>query len=295
MFSIDSSHARPASRNRTAAVVLAVMAVGYSLLTLFYFYEDFFKFLGRGGAMAADRSGWLVSVDGMYLWTVLSPWRMAGAALAVALLGLSAAALWTGRPRARALTLITLWGVILPQVLWYTELMVDWHRGQGIGEVVMLGILFVTLPTVLLRQPGRPLADWSAAHPDRLLGLSIVCAWIGFAATEYIDHAYQLSSWTAYLGALAAIPLATLAVHGIYRMRAWSLLAGVGAAVALAMVPLASSWTGYMSTGGYIDSFRAAAAGSDLRVAMSMLIPLTLVWVLAAPFMHAFMRKLRAS
>jgi hypothetical protein len=67
----------------------------------------------------------------------------------------------------------------------------------------------------------------------------------------------------------------------------------VAAAVALAMIPLAATFTGYMHTGGYIDGFRAAAAGSELRAALAMTIPLAAVWLLAAPYLHAFLRKLR--
>lgn len=293
MISTRSCGQCASPRTRIAAVSMAMIAIGYSLLSVFYFYEDFFKYLGNDAAMTADRTGWLVSVDGVYLWTILSPWRLFGAALAVAMLGVSAAALWHNRPRARGLSLITLWGVLLPQALWYTEFMVDWHRGQGLSEVVLLAVLVAGLPTLLMARRDQPLVDWDCMSPARLLGLAITCCWIGFAATEFLDHSYQLASWTAYLGALAAVPLAALAVKGIFHMRAWGLWAGVAAAVALAMIPLAATFTGYMHTGGYIDGFRAAAAGSELRAALAMAIPLAVVWLLAAPYLHAFLRKLR--
>lgn len=294
MISTRSCPPRACLRTRVAAASMGAIAAGYSLLSVFYFYEDFFKYLVRSGEVMTDRTGWVVPVN-VYLATILSPWRMIGAALAVALLGVSAAALWHNRPRARALSLISLWGVLLPQVLWYTEFMVDWHHGQNLPEIVTLALLVTGLPTLLLMQPGRPLVDWNCVSPGRLVGLAIACGWIAFAATEFLDHSYQMKSSAAYLGALAAVPLAALAVKGIYQLRAWGLWAGVAAAIALATVPLAASFTSYMHTGGYIDSFRAVAVGSDLRIALSMALPVIAVWALAAPYLHAFLRKLRSN
>jgi hypothetical protein len=234
-------------------------------------------------------------VKGPYLFTILSPWRLVAAALAVAMLGVSAAALWQGRPKARALSMITLWGVLLPQVLWYTELVSDWHHNSGMTDIVAIGFMVVLIPSLLLLRRGRALADWQTPWPNRLLGLAMVCAWIGFAATEFIDHAYIMASWTAYVGALVAIPLAALAVKGLYHLRAWGLWAGVAAAVALAMVPLAASFTTYWGTGGFIDEVRMTTASSDSRIAVSMLLPLCAVWFMAAPYLHAFVRRLRAA
>ncbi|MCG8422008.1 MAG: hypothetical protein MJE77_29145 [Proteobacteria bacterium] len=300
-------HTRPglpdsSARTQVAALSMAGLAIAYSLLSVFYFYEDFFKYLGGNSLMTTERTGWHVLVDAWaadgyyhYLWTILSPWRIVGAALAVALLGVSAVSLWHSRPRARTLSLITLWGVLFPQVLWYTEFLVDWHQGQGLAEAVMLAFAVCALPTWLLARPGRPLADWNCAHPSRLLGFAIVCGWIGFAATEFMDHSYQLESWTAYIGALAAVVLAALATRGIYGLRSWGLLCGIGSAVALAVIPLSVSWTSYVPSGGYIDGFQSATTATDVHIALSMLIPATVLWILSAPFMHAFCRKLRTT
>lgn len=294
---MTSTHASSHServRARIAAALLATAAIGYSLVSVFYFYEDFFKYLGGDAATMTDRTGWLVSVDGMYLWSILSPWRLAGAALAVSLLGVSAYALWKHLPKARSLSIFTLWGVLLPQVLWYTEFVADWHHSNGMMEIVLVALAVATVPTLLLVRRGQALADWQTEWPNRLLGLAIASAWIGFAATEYIDHAYVMMSDGAYIGALVAIPLAALAVKGIFGMRAWALWASVTSALALAVIPLAASWTSYVGTGGYIDEFQVSAASSDTRIAFAMLIPLAIVWAMAAPYLHAFVRKLRA-
>ena len=295
-MSTHSSDIYESARTRLAAILIATMAIGYSALSVFYFYEDFFQYLGGDAATMTDRTGWLVSVDGYYLWSILSPWRLLLASLAVAMLGVSAYALWYGKAKARSLSLITLWGAVFPQFLWYTEFVTDWHGGSGLTDIVFAALLVAAVPTALLLRRGKTIADWQTEWPNRLLGLAIATAWVGFAATEFIDHSYVMMSSFAYGAALLAIPLAALAIRGIYRMRAWGLWAAVGSAIALAMVPLAASWTKYLGTGtgGDIDQFHAFAAGSDLRIAFAMLIPLALIWVTAAPYLHAFIRKLRA-
>lgn len=286
-------------RTRIAAILVAGLTAAYAALSIWYFHHDFFRFLTPGAFTLTDRSGWVVSVDGAYLWSVLSPWRLVGAGIAVAMLGASAAALWSGRPRARAMTLLTLWGVLLPQVFWYTELVVDWHRGAHLLDVLVAGLAAAAIPTALLITRGSTqdhwLTDWNPAPGrTRLLGLAIALCWIAFAASEFLDHSYQLESWTAYMGALFAILMAALAVRGIYHLRAWSLWAGMLAAAGLALVPLAAAWSTYWPTGGYIDQLRCMTAGTDLRVAFSTLLPLAVVWALGAPYLHGFVRRLRA-
>ena len=302
MFSTQSGSTRLSARTYAAAFALAALAVSYAMLSVFYFHEDFFQFLGNGAPTMTDRTGWIVWVgpaasDGYYLVSILSPWRILGALLAVGMLGASSLALWRNRPRARALSLITLWGVLFPQMLWYTEFLVDWHQGQGLLQAFLLAVTVCALPTALLSRPGRALADWSCSNPGRLLGFAVASAWIGFAATEFMDHAYQLDSWTAYGGSLAAVLLAILAVKGIYNLRTWGLVAGVAAAVALAMIPLAATWTSYVPNGtiigqGFIDGLHSTTASSDGRASLSMLLPLAALCGLAAPFLRAFVRKL---
>lgn len=303
MFSTQSGSSRLSAHTYAAALALAAIAVSYAMLSVFYFYEDFFQYLGNGAPTMTDRTGWIVWVgpaanaDGYYLVSILSPWRILGALLAVGMLSVSSLALWRNRPRARALSLITLWGVLFPQILWYTEFLVDWHQGQGLLESFMLAVAVCALPTALLSRSGRALADWSCSNPGRLLGFAVASAWIGFAATEFMDHAYQLDSWTAYSGALAAVVLSIVAVRGIYHLRTWGLVAGVGAAVALAMIPLAATWTSYVPNGtiigqGFIDGLHSTTAGSDCRASLSMLIPMAALCALAAPFLSAFVRKL---
>ncbi|HWN69367.1 MAG TPA: hypothetical protein VNM90_17120 [Haliangium sp.] len=282
------------TRTRTAALAIAGIAVGYALLSVWYFYEDFFKYLQAGAIMTTDRSGWMVSVDYPYLWSILSPWRMVGAALTVALLGVSARSLWHARPRARALSLLTMWGVLLPQVFWYTEFALDWHQGAYLADVVLGSLVLVAVPSVLLYAGPATLSDWNPAPGSlRLLALAVSMCWLSFGATEFLDHSYQLMSWGAYTGAFAAVFLGALAAYGLFGLRTWALWLGVGAGLALALVPLTAASSSYLASGGYMDDIRLATTGSDTRVALSMILPLAVVWFLGAPYLHGFVRRLR--
>lgn len=291
-----TARTQPSStRTRMAALTIAGIAVSYALLNAWYFYEDFFKYMQTGAIMTADRSGWMVSVDYPYLWSILSPWRMVGAALTVALLGVSARSLWHNRPGARALSLLSLWGVLLPQVFWYTEFAIDWHQSAHLFDIVLGGLVVAAVPSVMLYVGSRTLSDWNpAAGSLRLLALAVSLCWLSFGATEFLDHSYQLMSWGAYTGAFAAVFLGGLAAYGLFGMRTWALWAGVGAAVALAVVPLAGASACYLSSGSYMDDIRMATTGSDTRVALSMIAPLAAVWFLGAPYLHGFIRRLRA-
>lgn len=282
------------NRIRMAAFAIGGIAVAYALLSVWYFYEDFFKFMQAGAVMATDRSGWMVSVDYPYLWSILSPWRIVGAALTVALLGVSARSLWHERPGARALSLLTLWGALLPQVFWYTEFVVDWHQSAYLFDIVLAGLVAVAVPSALLYEGPSTLTDWNPAPGSfRLLTLAVSMCWLSFAATEFLDHSYQLMSWGAYTGAFVAVFLGALAAYGLFGLRAWALWLGVGAGLALAVVPLAAASSCYLASGGYMDEIRMATTGSDTRVALSMILPLAVVWFLGAPYLHGFVRRLR--
>lgn len=290
----------PTNSNREraalAAVALALMAAFYAGLSIFYFYEDFFRFIEPGYTLfMTDRSGVAVHIAGP-LWTVLSPWRMAMAAGTVFLLGYSAISLLRGYRGGRPLALFTLWGVLVPQALWYTEFAVDWHQGHGVGAVIAIAALVAMVPTALLYEGRHTLASWSrrCASPGRILGTSVTLAWIGFFATECIDHSYQMHSDAAYAGALVAIVLSALGAYGLLRLRAWALPLALGAAASFAVVPLAFQWSRYIPSGGYIDAAVTSTTGSAYASVLTAALPLAVLYLVAGPYLKAFFRQLKA-
>ncbi len=283
------------ARTRLAAAAMAAFAATYALLGGWYLYHDFFKFLGRNAPTTFDGSGYAVAVN-CQLMTVLSPWRLGGLILAVALLAVSARRLLRGHSGARALSLFTLWGVVLPQLFWYTEFVVDWRAGFGLSTTVLAGLALVLVPTALMFEGKSTLSDWRrvSAGRFRLLLTAVASAWVAFGATEFIDHSYQLNSSMAYGGALTAAILGIIGAFGLMRLRVWGLFAVVAAAASLALVPLAFNWTPYMFTGGYIDSFVVSTSGSGFQSVLAAAMPLALVGACAAPFLKSVVQRMRA-
>jgi hypothetical protein len=207
------------------------------------------------------------------------------------LLAASSFLLWRGTPRSRVVALIALWGVLLPQVFWYSELVVDWYQAQVV-TVILLGLGAVLVPTALLYEGRDTFGQWGArAGAGRLFATAVALGWVGFLGSNLLDHSYQVDSTLAYVAAFGAMPLAAVAMVGLVRLRTWALWAAVGAGAALALVPLAVSEATYLRSGGYIDAFVYSTAGNGARAVMSAVIPIALIWLCAAPFLHAFLRK----
>lgn len=277
-------------RTRAAAVMIGAMSLAYLGLSIWYFWVDWFQYLRPNAPMMSDPAGLSVHVAG-YMWTILSPWRIPLAILSVMLLALSAARLWRGTPNARVLALATLWGVLLPQVFWYTELVVDWYQGQ-IGTVLAYGLFAVLMPTALLYDGAQTFGGWGAqVSRGRLFATATLLGWIAFLGTNLLDHSYQTDSTLACVGALLAVCLGGAAAVGILRLRTWALWAGVAAAVALALVPLAMTDARYLHSGGYIDAFVYNTSGTGARAFLSAVLPVATIWMCAAPFLHAFVKK----
>lgn len=285
------------TRTKAAAATLALFSASYAVYGLWYLYHDFFKFLGRGMPTVFDGSGYAVQVN-CYMATVLSPWRVVGLLLAVALLGLSARQLLRQRPGARALSLFTLWGVLLPQLLWATEFMVDWNNGQDLVTTVLTGLTLVMIPTAFLFQGESTLGDWRRMSQSRarLLLTAIASAWVAFGATEFLDHSYQHESSLAYSGAMAAAILGGFGAMGLMRLRVWGLFAALVGAGCLAVVPLAinANFGQYLPSGGYIDAFVVSTSACSLTATVSSLVPTVLIAGLAAPFLRSAIRRLKA-
>ena len=186
---------------------------------------------------------------------------------------------------------MTLWGVLLPQVMWYTEFVVDWYAGQVI-TVLAVGVLAVMVPSALLFDGDRTLGRWGVGKRSwRLVATAVALGWAGFYATEVLDHSYQVTSSAAYFSALLCVPLCGLAMVGIMRLRSWGLWVGVLGVAMLAVLPFAMHDATYLHTGGYIDGFVHASTSGVGRQMLFALVPVGLVWLCAAPFLHAFVRK----
>ncbi len=291
---LENSHPSNQERDTVAAATMALFAGLYAGLSIFYFYEDFFRFIGDGtNHFMTDRSGVSVHVEGT-LWSVLSPWRIAISALTLVLLSASAISIHRRLRLGKPLALFTLWGVLLPQVFWYTEFSVDWFAGNGFVSIMLAAPLIVLLPTALLYDGKKTLGSWSPSckSPSRVLGSAIALAWIGFFATECLDHSYQMAGDASYTGALLAIGFAALGCYGLLRMRAWALLVGTLACGAFAMIPLGFEKSQYLASGGYIDSTVASATGSCLAVVATAALPLVAVCLIAGPYMREFVRRM---
>lgn len=291
------------ARVRLAALWMGLTAAGYAGLSAAYFHADFFSHIHENTPMILDSTGIGVHLAGS-TWTMLSLFRVFGALLSVFLLGLSARNLWKRTPRARLLAVVTLWGVLLPQTLWYTEFLADWHQGQGMGTAALAALGAVAVPTALLfgrrlvrKFEGQDtLTGWATLSygRGRLVAAAVALCWMAFAGASFIDHSLRLPSQIAYAGALVTVALASTAVLGIMKLRAWALWLGVGAALTLALVPLAALWTPYVpNIGWHLDVAVATVARTEVQRALWALLPLSAIWLIAGPFLGDFVRKLR--
>jgi len=288
----------PENRERTvlAAGVIALMAGLYSGLSIFYFYEDFFKFIEPGfNAFATDRSGVSVHIEGT-LWSVLSPWRLVLTGATLLLLSMSAIRLMRGSRDGKALTMFTLWGVMLPQVFWWTEFVVDWHSGSGLVAIILAAPLIVMVPTALLYEGSKTLQSWSprCASPGRVLGTAIALGWTGFFAMECLDHSYQMSGNASFAGALLALGFSALGAYGLLRFRAWALPVAAFAVFAFAFIPLGFESQAYLASGGYIDAFVTSSMGGCGAKLVTALVPAIAVYWIAGPYLRKFGRHLFA-
>jgi hypothetical protein len=282
------------ARTRAAATALAATAAAYTAVGLWYFYVDFFRFLGQGRPGAMSEAGYGVLVD-CHTVTLLGPWRPLLFVTAIGLLAWSAKRLWQNKEGGRALSLLTLWGVLLPQSFWFTEFSVDWFGGRGMYTALLAFVAVAAVPSMLLFEGRHTLVDWRRLSHGRgrLLGTAIVMSWLGFVATQYLDNSLRYESDAAYLAAVATIFISGLAVVGIFRLRVWGLALAVAGAVTAAVLPLSFLSIKYVGGHGYIDSFIRDTTGSTLNAVGTALLPITALLMVSGPFLRVLARRLR--
>lgn len=273
---------------------MTALALAYPLVTMRYFWEDWFRFYKWGAPMLVEPVGLIIrATDGRL--TFLSPWRLLEAAVASVLLASAAKRLMTGAPGARAFSLLVLLGVVLPQTLWYGELSLDWFQGRGFFSLLLGCLAAVMVPAVtLLRRPGV-VAEWSSGLKQegrRVLEAAVGMGWVGFGAMAFLEHVHQFNHpLRASMVALATIPVAALGMVGLYRQRAWGLVASAASVGGLAALVASMFAGGYHQGGGFMDLVVAAFAGSPVRTALSAALPVVLFASLLGPFLLGFWRK----
>lgn len=282
----------PDSRARLPAGALAAAAIGYLAVTVLYFWADWFQYFRFGQAIWVQPDGLAIPVTRCTA-TLLSPWRLLLAGLTAFLLGRSALQLARRAPGSRALALATLWGVLLPQVFWYTEFVLDWRGGRDLATVLAVGLFAAAAPTALVWRDDRTLDDWGNLQRShlRLLGAIVALGWLGFGAMELLDHAHQFGSRTALFAALAAVPLCGVAMTGLYRQRTWALPVAVAAAAAVATVPISLWGAPYLPDARAMDVMHDAISGPLPNAIVASSVPVVAVAGLLAPFLYGLVRR----
>lgn len=273
------------------AGAMTALSITYPLLSAWYFWHDWFKYYTREGPMVVGLPGVAVPVN-EFMITWLSPWRVLLALITTSLLWSSAKKLRAGEKSGKALSMLTLLGVLAPQVVWYFEFVNDWNGGRGFNAVALLFLAATALPALLLSSGKGALAGWGkldGAHKTRVMASSIGLGWLAMAAMSLVDHSFQLvDGLRAYGLALATMPLAALAMVGLFRQRTWGMLAGGATIAAAGASAVALSDTTIQATGTTMDAAFAAVAGSPWSATA---IPAVIFALLMKPFVMGAAKK----
>ncbi len=286
----EQQRAEKASRLLGAGAMTA-LSLAYPLVSGWYFWHDWFKFLGRDTPVTVGMPGVSVPVND-YLITWLSPWRLVLAMITAKLLFSSAKKLRQGASDAKALSILTLFGVLAPQVVWYFEFANDWSAGRGLGSIAMLFFAVTMLPAMILAKGKGALAGWGALADNnkaRVMGGAIGLGWLAMAAMSLVDHSFQLlDGMKTFAAATAVLPLAALAMLGLYRQKTWGMLAGGATVAAAGASAVALGDTSIQATGTTMDLAFGTVANSPIA---SAAIPAVLLALLMRPFLTGAAKK----
>ena len=271
---------------------MTALSLAYPLIAGLYFWQDWGRYVGSERPQYIGASGFAVPVNDQ-LMTVLSPWRVLMAMITAKVLFTSARKLRQGAGDGKALSLLALFGLVLPQTAWGLEFVNDWRGGEGAPAVAALALAATALPAALISRGGGALEGWgklSGAPARRALGAAVGLGWMAMAAMSLADHSYQLRNAGGAIGAaLATLPLAALAMIGLFRQRTWGMLAGGAAAAAAGASVAALSGATILPTGTSMDAAFATLASAPV---LGAAIPAVALALLLRPFVRGAARKL---
>jgi hypothetical protein len=271
---------------------MTALSIAYPLGAAWYFWHDWFKFARRDGPFLVGLPGVAVPVN-EWMITWLSPWRVVMAWITARALASAAKKLRAGEADGGALSILALFGLVLPQSFWLFEFVNDWHGARGLDAIALGAVAVTVLPALLLAKGARgALSGWGAldrAHQGRVMGAGVLMGWVALAAMSLVDHGFQLRGGLQAMGAgMLTLPLAALAMLGLFRQRAWGMLAAFGAVGALGASAVGLSHSEILPTGTAMDTALETVASAPL---LSAAVPAVLLALLLRPFATGLVKR----
>lgn len=271
---------------------MTALSLAYPFAALWYFWHDWIKYATEAAHVWVGRWGVAVPVND-WMVTLLSPWRVALAAVTAKLLFSSANKLRKGEPNAKALSLLTLFGLVLPQSIWLFEFVNDWRGGEGLGTVAAVMAAIAAVPALLMSVGKKSaLSQWGALDESmkgRVMGAAVGMGWLGMAAMSLVDHSYQVRGPTGAFGAaIATMLLSVLSMVGLFKQKSWGLLTSIGAVGAAGAGAVALSNAHIVEGGTAIDGAFATVADAPV---LSAAVPALVLLALLRPFFTGMAKK----
>ena len=283
------------ARSRTMAVLVGLSLALYVGLNVWFYYDGFFRYWSRPLSLSPNALYLEIAPDRFSI----IPWSRFPIFLAsCAALGWCATAWWRGAAMARLGSCFIFYGLIAPQGTFLYLHLTDFalltrlpalvlSLGLAIGPALALGA-----PSVLVRFTERERHLSWARLPfgrARLIGAGLLAAWMFFVSEAYLSRWDFIPSDAGLVAAWVSLLVAPATIFGLLRLRTWSVLALLFLTVLIGAEVLAcrsgAVAAGYRSELGILEGWFGIA------VAVA---PLALATALAAPFLRAAARQLRA-
>jgi hypothetical protein len=266
------------------AGAMTALSIAYPFAALWYFWHDWIKYARDAHRVWIGAPGIAVPVNEAMI-TLLSPWRVALAALTAKLLFSSASKLRKGEQNAKALSFLTLFGLLLPQSFWLFEFVNDWLGGEGLAKVGAMMLAIVALPTLAMARGDGAIGRWGGldeSNKKRVMGAAVGMGWLGMAAMSFVDHSYLARGGSGALWAsIATMVLSAITMAGLFKQKTWALFASLGAVGAAGAGAVALSNATLLEGGTPIDGALAAVANAPFAAAA---IPALVLFALLRPF-----------